>query len=79
MKSGNMCKDLKSHMNEKGDGPTIIYCPTKKSAEMVADVVLCKLICIQCHRLAFGNVVDKFKCDIRSHSLGYKALSIESI
>lgn len=52
-KSGDTGKDLRSQMVRKGnqfsfDGPTIIYCATKKSAENVADVVKGKfLTCFQ--------------------------------
>jgi superfamily II DNA helicase RecQ len=44
MKSGDVAHDIKQEMEVKGNkytfcGPTIIYCPTKKMTETVANVV----------------------------------------
>jgi len=49
MKHPDVMKDLRSQMVRKGDelefdGPTIIYCPTKKSAESLTNAVKGELL-----------------------------------
>ena len=50
MKSGNIMNDLRSQMiriaadDYEFEGPTIIYCPTKKSTEDVLNVVKSKSV-----------------------------------
>ena len=61
-KGTDIRRDLQSHMTQQGskfhfEGPTIIYCPTKKMTDQVAQIVNGKLL--------FGN--DSESAAIKTH------------